>query len=178
MKQRSSCGNISLIVKKVNNAEGPGAPKHPAAERVMDFGSIFVKSQSRNAEDSPVAPSAAGSQHYMPNIAEMVVSHGFAEVIIHKDYEPRSNHYEELFAAEFHARAARKGMHSGEDAPAITDFLTSPSRIAKYFLPELQQNRKINAVVVYVFSGHHYKLYIPQKACYIAFSLSRVRCPG
>lgn len=59
----------------------------------------------------------------MTNIAEMVVARGFAEVIRHKDDEARSNHYEALFAAEFHARAARKGMHSGKDAPAITDFL-------------------------------------------------------
>lgn len=90
----------------------------------MDFGSIFVESQSNNAEDSPLALSAAGSQHYMTNIAEMMVAYGLAEVIRHKDYEARSNHYEALFAAEFHARVARKGMHSGKDAPVIIDFLT------------------------------------------------------
>ncbi|XP_074374885.1 ribonuclease TUDOR 1-like isoform X2 [Apium graveolens] len=163
--------------RKVNIAEGRGAPKHPEAG-VMDFGSIFVESQSSNAEDSPPAQSAAGSQRYMTNIAQMMVAHGLAEVIRHKDYEARSNHYEALFAAEFHARAARKGMHSGKDAPVITDFLTSQSKKASNFLPELQQDRKINAVVEYLFSGHRYKLYIPQKACYIAFSLSRVRCPG
>lgn len=49
---------------------------------------------------------------------------------------------------------------------------------AKDFLPFLQRNRRMPAVVEYVLSGHRYKIDIPKATCSVAFSLSGVRCPG
>lgn len=49
---------------------------------------------------------------------------------------------------------------------------------ARDFLPFLQRNRRMSAVVEYVLSGHRFKIDIPKATCSIAFSLSGVRCPG
>ena len=49
---------------------------------------------------------------------------------------------------------------------------------AKDFLPFLQRNRRMSAIVEYVLSGHRYKIDIPKATCSIALSLSGVRCPG
>lgn len=46
------------------------------------------------------------------------------------------------------------------------------------FLPFLQRQRRLPAIVDYVLSGHRFKLLIPKETCAIAFSLSGVRCPG
>lgn len=53
-----------------------------------------------------------------------------------------------------------------------------PSKKARDFLPFLQRNRRMSAVVEYVLSGHRFKLFIPKETCSIAFSISGVRCPG
>ncbi|KAK1390361.1 hypothetical protein POM88_018539 [Heracleum sosnowskyi] len=79
-------GVVSLeYYRKVNIAEEPGSENRPAAvERVMEFRSVFIESQSWSPEDAPPALHAASSQHQMTNIAEMMVAHGFAEVIRHR----------------------------------------------------------------------------------------------
>jgi len=38
------------------------------------------------------------------------------------------------------------------------------------------KNEKKNAVVEFVFSGNRLKLYIPEKRCYIPFTLTNIRC--
>lgn len=57
-------------------------------------------------------------------------------------------------------------------------FLQGSAKKAKDFLPFLQRNRRMTAVVEYVLSGHRFKLFVPKETCSIAFSLSGVRCPG
>lgn len=108
--------------RKVNLAEGPGAPVG-ATDRVMDFGSVFLP---RDGEVAPQVPPSAGSQQPGINIAELIISRGFGEVIKHRDLEVRSNYYDSLLAAESRAKAGKKGMYSGKDAPVmhVNDFIT------------------------------------------------------
>ncbi|KAL3512036.1 hypothetical protein ACH5RR_024753 [Cinchona calisaya] len=167
--------------RKVSMAEGPVAPTTTADSKVMDFGSVFLVSPVKDGDDAPpTASAAAGSHQAGVNIAELLVSRGFASVIRHRDFEERSNYYDALLAAESRAIAGKKGIHSAKDPPVmhITDLLTAPSKKARDFLPFLQRNRRMPAVVEYVLSGHRFKLLIPKETCSIAFSFSGVRCPG
>ncbi|CAI9773683.1 unnamed protein product [Fraxinus pennsylvanica] len=163
--------------RKVSMADGPAAAAGSTDSRVMDFGSVFLVNPAKDGDGT--AP-AAGSQQTGANIAELLVARGFANVIRHRDFEERSNYYDALLAAESRAIAGKKGMHSSKDPPVvhITDLLTASAKKARDFLPFLQRNRRMTAVVEYVLSGHRFKLYIPKETCSIAFSFSGVRCPG
>ncbi|KAG6481964.1 ribonuclease TUDOR 2-like [Zingiber officinale] len=168
--------NVSMeYSRKVGAADGSnGAVSNPADSRVMDFGSVFlVKS---GADDN----SSASTNQPGMNVAEMVVSRGFATVVRHRDFEERSNHYDALLAAESRAINSRKGIHSAKDSPVmhITDLTTASIKKSRDFLPFLQRTRRHTAVVEYVLSGHRFKLLIPKETCTIAFSFSGVRCPG
>ncbi|OIT07317.1 PREDICTED: ribonuclease TUDOR 1-like [Nicotiana attenuata] len=163
--------------RKVSMADGP-VPSASADSRIMDFGTVFLA--SKDGEDVSPAPSAAGSQQAGVNVAELLVGRGFATVVRHRDFEERSNYYDALLAAESRAISGKKGMHSPKEPPVmhVTDLLTASAKKSKDFLPFLQRNRRMPAVVEYVLSGHRYKLFIPKETCSIAFSLSGVRCPG
>ncbi|KAL8123218.1 ribonuclease TUDOR 1-like [Apium graveolens] len=87
----------------------PGSQNNPAAEeRVKEYGSVFLESQSVSAQDAPLAPPTAVSQHHKTNVAEMMVTLGYAEVIRHRNSELRSDHYDALLDAEYHAKEAAK----------------------------------------------------------------------
>ncbi|CAA0811227.1 TUDOR-SN protein 1 [Striga hermonthica] len=168
--------NVSMeYSRKVSLAEGPGAVPGSTDSRVMDFGSVFLVKDGDDA-----AASGAGSQQGGVNIAELLVARGFATVVRHRDFEERSNHYDALLSAESRAISGKKGMHSAKDPPVrhVTDLLTASAKKARDFLPFLQRNRRMSAVVEYVLSGHRYKIDIPKATCSIALSLSGVRCPG
>ncbi|XP_016496518.2 ribonuclease TUDOR 1 [Nicotiana tabacum] len=164
--------------RKVGMADGPGAPASGTDSRVMDFGSVFLA--SKDGDDASPAPSAAGNQLAGVNVAELLVGRGFATVVRHRDFEERSNYYDALLSAESRAISGKKGMHSPKEPPVmhVTDLLAGPSKKARDFLPFLQRNRRMSAVVEYVLSGHRFKLFIPKETCSIAFSISGVRCPG
>ncbi|XP_004235862.2 ribonuclease TUDOR 1 [Solanum lycopersicum] len=164
--------------RKVNMADGPAAPASSADSRVMDFGTVFLA--SKDGDDASPAPSAAGNQLAGVNVAELLVARGFATVVRHRDFEERSNYYDALLSAESRATSGKKGIHSPKEAPVmhVTDLLTAASKKARDFLPFLQRNRRMSAVVEYVLSGHRFKLFIPKETCSIAFSISGVRCPG
>ncbi|CAE6088593.1 unnamed protein product [Arabidopsis arenosa] len=167
--------------RKVTQADGPTTSG--AADRFMDFGSVFLPSPAKGDSDEVAASSAAainGSQPVGVNIAELVLARGFGNVVRHRDFEERSNHYDALLAAEARALSGKKGIHSAKESPAmhITDLTVAAAKKAKDFLPSLQRIRRIPAVVEYVLSGHRFKLYIPKITCSIAFSFSGVRCPG
>ncbi|XP_050363710.1 ribonuclease TUDOR 1-like [Argentina anserina] len=134
----------------------------------MDFGSVFLKAVEKDACDQ------VGG-----NIAELVVARGLGTVIRHQDFEERSHHYDALLAAESRAIANNKGQHSSKEASVMhfRDLTIEPAKKASEFLPFMQQNRKIHAIVEYVLSGHRFKLYLPKETCSIAFSFSCVRCP-
>ncbi|XP_076911502.1 ribonuclease TUDOR 2-like [Bidens hawaiensis] len=167
--------------RKVPLADGSAAPAGPGDSRVMGFGSVFLLSQGKEREDvSATTPATAASQQPGVNVAELIIARGLGTVIRHRDFEERSNYYENLLAAESRATAGRKGIHSAKDPPSmhVTDLLTTSAKKAKDFLPFLQRNRRMTAVVEYVLSGHRFKLFVPKETCSIAFSLSGVRCPG
>ncbi|CAN7037419.1 unnamed protein product [Brassica rapa subsp. trilocularis] len=163
--------------RKVTPAEGATT----TADRIMDFGSVFIPSPSKgDTEEVATASAISGTQPAGVNIAELLLSRGFGNVVRHRDFEERSNHYDALLAAESRALSGKKGIHSAKEAPAmhITDLTVAAAKKAKDFLPSLQRIRRIPAVVEYVLSGHRCKLYIPKLTCSIAFAFSGVRCPG
>eukprot|EP00249_Psilotum_nudum_P022287 c28457_g1_i1 orf=385-3351(+) len=148
--------------------------------RVMDFGSVFLLSASKeDAVDVPTLPSTGQPEGV--NVAEMVVARGLATVVRHRDFEERSNYYDALLAAESRALKGKKGMHSSKEPPAthMNDLsLQGATQKARQFLPFLQRVKRLPAIVDYVLSGHRFKLLVPKETCAIAFSLSGVRCPG
>ncbi|KAA8540590.1 hypothetical protein F0562_024491 [Nyssa sinensis] len=176
--------NVSMeYSRKVPMVDGPTAVAGMADSRVMDFGSVFlvspVKVEGSDASSSPALPNT-GSHQAGVNVAELVVARGFGTVIRHRDFEERSNYYDALLAAESRAISGKKGMHSSKDPPVmhIMDLTMASVKKAKDFLPFLQRNRRMPAIVEYVLSGHRFKLLIPKETCSIAFSFSGVRCPG
>ena len=103
-------------------ADGPNAIVSSSADtRVMDFGSVFLVKSEGDETSSPSPNQPVGT-----NVAEMVVSRGFATIVRHRDFEERSNHYDALLAAESRAINSRKGIHSARDPPVmhITDLTT------------------------------------------------------
>ncbi|VVB13566.1 unnamed protein product [Arabis nemorensis] len=167
--------------RKITPTDGPTTSG--AADRFMDFGSVFLPSPAKGDSDEVAASPAAaiaGGQPAGVNIAELILSRGFGNVVRHRDFEERSNHYDALLAAESRALSGKKGIHSAKESPAmhITDLTVAAAKKAKDFLPSLQRLRRIPAVVEYVLSGHRFKLYIPKLTCSIAFAFSGVRCPG
>lgn len=113
--------------RKITPTDGPTTSG--AADRVMDFGSVFIPSPAKGDSDV-VAASPAGGQPAGVNIAELILSRGFGNVVRHRDFEERSNHYDALLAAESRALSAKKGIHSAKESPAmhVTD-LTVVSKI-------------------------------------------------
>eukprot|EP00271_Cylindrocystis_brebissonii_P011331 TRINITY_DN2863_c0_g1_i1.p1 TRINITY_DN2863_c0_g1~~TRINITY_DN2863_c0_g1_i1.p1 ORF type:complete len:1029 (-),score=217.63 TRINITY_DN2863_c0_g1_i1:718-3804(-) len=172
--------------------------------RTMDFGTVMLlgASKQESAESGSVSGGVAASAggaggSGMINVAEMAVARGFATVVRHRDFEERSLHYDALLAAEARAIKGKKGMHSGKEPPIshINDLCTpvrengmseeehkrrisSTNEKARRFLPFLQKNRHLPAVVDYVLSGHRFKVIVPREMCAVAFALAGVRCPG
>ncbi|XP_062185948.1 ribonuclease TUDOR 2-like [Phragmites australis] len=172
--------NVSMeYSRRINIADGQVVAHkiNSADTRVLDYGSVFLPSQVEGVGSN--SSSSSGNQLGV-NVAELLLSRGFADVTRHRDYEERSHHYDALLAAYSRAEKARKGYHSKKDHPVthMNDLTTAPAKKARDFLHLLQQNRRHSAVVDYIFSGHRFKLTIPKENSIIAFSFSGVRCPG
>lgn len=167
--------------RKFGATDGPTPmPVVPGSDRTMDFGSVFLVSAPKG-EVADLTPASVSGQPQGANVAEMLVVRGFATVVRHRDFEERSNFYDALLAAESKAVKGKKKIHSQKDSPAthINDLsLQGTTKKAIAFLPFLQRQRRLPAIVDYVLSGHRFKLLIPKETCAIAFSLSGVRCPG
>ncbi|KAL2643329.1 hypothetical protein R1flu_010916 [Riccia fluitans] len=173
--------NVTMEYKRT--VDGPSlAPVAPGADaRVMDFGSVFLLSPAKGDVQDTVPSSGSAEQPQGVNIAELVVARGYATVVRHREFEERSNFYDALLAAESRAQKGKKGIHSQKETPAmhINDLsLQGTTNKARQFLPFLQRQKRLPAIVDYVLSGHRFKLLIPKETCAIAFSLSGVRCPG
>ncbi|CAF1880639.1 unnamed protein product [Brassica oleracea] len=174
-------GKQVIVQMEYSRKVTPGEGATTTADRIMDFGSVFIPSPSKgDTEEVTTASAISGTQPAGVNIAELLLSRGFGNVVRHRDFEERSNHYDALLAAESRALSGKKGIHSAKESPAmhITDLTVAAAKKAKDFLPSLQRIRRIPAVVEYVLSGHRCKLYIPKLTCSIAFAFSGVRCPG
>ena len=84
----------------------------------------------------------------------------------HRADDDRSPHYDDLLAAEETAKAAKKGLHSGKEAPVhrITD-LSQDAGKAKAHFGFLQRARVLRGVVEYVFAGGRVKVHVPTENC-------------
>ncbi|GKF70992.1 ribonuclease TUDOR 1-like protein, partial [Tanacetum coccineum] len=114
--------------RKVHVADGSAALAGSADSRVMGFGSVFLLSEAKGSEDvnsTTATPPAAATQQPGLNVVELIIACGFGTVIRHREFEERSNHYENLLAAESCATTGRKGIHSAKDPPSmhVTDLL-------------------------------------------------------
>ncbi|CAL5017202.1 unnamed protein product [Urochloa decumbens] len=157
--------------RRINVSSGHGADKTNTVDtRVLDYGSVFLPSQV----------GSSGNLLGGANVAELLLSRGFADITRHRDYEERSHHYDALLAAYSRAEKAKKGYHAKKDYPVshMNDLTMVPAKKARDFLHLLQRNKRHSAIVEYIFSGHRFKLTIPNETSTIAFSFSCVRCPG
>ncbi|CAN6270347.1 unnamed protein product [Urochloa humidicola] len=158
--------------RRINVSSGHGADKTNTVDtRVLDYGSVFLPSQV----------GSSGNLLGGANVAELLLSRGFVDITRHRDYEERSHHYDALLAAYSRAEKAKKGYHAKKDDYPVchmNDLTMVPAKKARDFLHLLQRNKRHSAIVEYVFSGHRFKLTIPNETSTIAFSFSCVRCPG
>lgn len=123
--------------RKVTQADGPTISG--AADRFMDFGSVFLPSSAKGDSDEVAASSAAAIAVGQPagvNIAELVLARGFGNVVRHRDFEERSNYYDALLAAEARALSGKKGIHSAKESPAmhVTDLTGVSEYIYMYII--------------------------------------------
>jgi staphylococcal nuclease domain-containing protein 1 len=113
--------------RRISTVDGQSvAPTANIADtRVLDYGSVFLGSPSQtDGDDISSAPSSASQPGV--NVAELLLSRGFAKTSKHRDYEERSHYYDALLAAESRAEKAKKGVHSQKESPVmhITDLTT------------------------------------------------------
>ncbi|CAD6237210.1 GSCOCG00002195001-RA-CDS [Cotesia congregata] len=113
------------------------------------------------------------------NIAEAMVSKGFATVVRYKQNDDqRPLHYNELLAAESKAEKSQNGLHAKKDtAPQRIVDLSNDAAKAKCHLSALKRTRGTKAVVEFVTSGSRLKLFLPKEHCLITFLLAGVKAP-
>ncbi|OQS04612.1 nuclease [Thraustotheca clavata] len=141
-----------------------------ADNSVMTFASVFL--------ESAVAKKKGGEPKPRVNIAESIVADGLAEVVRHKQGEEKSGHYDLLVAAEAQAKASKKGLHSTKPSPEprITDLCFEANK-AKQYLPFLQREKTLRAVVEHVYAGNRFKVYVPKENCTVNFIVAGIKCP-
>lgn len=113
------------------------------------------------------------------NVAEAMVSKGFATVVRYRQNDDqRSSYYNDLLVAESKAEKSQNGLHAKKDVPLqrIRDVSTDPAA-AKSHLQSLKRAREIKGVVEFVTSGSRLKLFVPKEYCLITFLLAGVKCP-
>jgi staphylococcal nuclease domain-containing protein 1 len=93
--------------RKINISNRHAADKSNVVDtKVLDYGSVFLPSQS-----------GSSGNPYGANVAELLLSRGFADITRHRDYEERSHYYDALLAAYSRAEKAKKGYHAKRDYP-------------------------------------------------------------
>ncbi len=114
------------------------------------------------------------------NIGCGLLEAGLAEVQKHRADEDRSRDYDKLLEAEAAARTAKRGLHSGKEAPLHrnADLCSDPAK-AKAQFPFLKRaGAGLRGVVEHVFAGGRVKLFVPQESTYVMFGVAGVRCPA
>ncbi|XP_064077337.1 staphylococcal nuclease domain-containing protein 1-like [Macrobrachium nipponense] len=113
------------------------------------------------------------------NVAEAMVSKGFATVVRYKqDDDQRASCYDDLLSAEAKAIKSAKGLHNKKERPIhrVADISSDVAK-AKNFLPFLQRAGRTEAIVEFVASGSRVRLFIPKETCLITFLLAGISCP-
>lgn len=130
------------------------------------------------------------------NVGVALVAEGLAEVIPHRQEEPRSLHYAKLMEATLEAKRSSRGIYSSQPAaPSVIDLTQRGPRKtrdeedkeresghyvasrARSFLPHLQQSKVCQGVVEYCFSGSRVKVYVPKENILISVVLAGIRTP-
>ena len=114
------------------------------------------------------------------NAGESMVAEGLCVVSRQGNAEERSVHFETLLEVEEAARAAKKGVHAGGDAPrsSVTDLTDPKARDrAPRFLSALQRHGKVRAVVQFIPNGTRFKVLVPKENVVVSFACVGVRCP-
>ena len=110
--------------RRISTVDGQNAvpATNTADTRILDYGSVFLGSQLQAGEDDASSIPSTGNQPRI-NVAELLLSRGFAEISKHRDYEERSHYFDALLAAHSRAEKAKKGIHSEKLPPVmhITD---------------------------------------------------------
>ncbi|XP_028162174.1 staphylococcal nuclease domain-containing protein 1 [Ostrinia nubilalis] len=135
----------------------------------------YIQPAKDNFPEKSCCTVMAGGQ----NIAELLVSKGFATVVRYRnDNDQRSSHYDKLLEAELKAQKAGIGVHAKKDIPAhrIQD-TSGDSAKAKKFFPFLKRAQKTEATVEFVASGSRMRLYIPKESVLVTFLLAGINCP-
>eukprot|EP01138_Halocafeteria_seosinensis_P007850 gb/GECG01008020.1/.p1 GENE.gb/GECG01008020.1/~~gb/GECG01008020.1/.p1 ORF type:complete len:921 (+),score=174.17 gb/GECG01008020.1/:1-2763(+) len=147
-------------------------------EVVVDYTRPPAQNAPTNEERRFVTVYATNKKGEKYNVAAILVSEGYAEVVRHRVDDPKSSQYDELLQAENRAKESGKGMQGKKPAPKhrLTN-LTMDTQKAKNFFPFLQRAGKMRAIVDYVVSGGRVKLIIPSENCICMFAISGVRCP-
>lgn len=134
--------------------------------------------------DIPLAPEVIERRRFgtiavgkRANIGEVLLQEGLANTQRHRDDDEKSPRYDELRAAEAAAKAAKKGLHKGENYKknTIVD-LTEPQK-AKGCVDTLSRGGSFKAIVQFCFNGARFKMYVPSENCHIMFSPNVLRCP-
>ncbi|ETV68403.1 hypothetical protein H257_15575 [Aphanomyces astaci] len=150
-----------------NNAQNDAAA-------LLTFASVFLEPTAaaagkKKADAAPVE---------RINLGEQLLTDGFGEVVRHKQDEEKSGYYDALVAAEASARAAKRGQFSGKPSPEarVTDLCFDGNK-AKQYLPFLQREKSLRAIVEQVYAGNRFKIYIPKENCTVNYVLAGIKSP-
>jgi len=118
--------------------------------------------------------------HNRTNMSVKLIKLGLAEALRHRGDEDRAEAYDLIAEAEEEAKTKKLKIHNEGSAPPAHRFneQSQTGAKAKAFLPHLQRQGKVRAIVDYVVNGGRLRLTLPDNASSISFGLSGVRCPG
>ena len=98
---------------------------------------------------------------HCPQVAELLLVRGLAQIVRHRTDDERSAHYESLMNAEASGKNSKKGLHNKSKEPPAHHYndvsLPGMAPKAKQYLPFFQRG-KHTAVVEFVLSGHRLKV--------------------
>eukprot|EP01083_Nonionella_stella_P141079 434030_1 len=155
----------------------------------VEYSRAFTMLGASNAAPRQYGSVFSGTQ----NLAELQLKCGFASVVPHGVSDERSHFYDVLIDAENYAKDNKKGIFGPKQTSSpIVDLTerfsrkleTDPSeQLRKQYNERLAgklfssfQNKRMEAVVEYVFSGSRFKLFFPSENTVISFVLQGVRC--
>ena len=153
-------------VRTTGGGDEGGAGDEP--QRTMEMASLYE--EKRDARGAVLA---------RRSVAELLVAQGLATVTRHKAGDPRAARYDALLAAEEQARAAKRGLHSGQEEAAlkpVQDLSRDVGRARAYHATLMRVGR-LTAVVDFVISAGRLKLLVTKESVLILFSLAGVRSP-
>lgn len=122
------------------------------------------------------------------DLALALIEKGYAQLVPHRDAEPRASNYDQLIIAEKKAKGKPLGIwNKTTPAPVhrVNDLTNrdpsqkeSVKKSIKSLAPLLSRKGKMRGVVEYVFNPGHLKVHIPKEQVIIPFSLESIRSPS